>query len=391
MIILDPGHGGADPGGGTNDLWKEKDLALKISNYQFNRFNELGIPVQMTRYSDKTLTPSERISIANSITNRDPNTILISNHINNNFGVSDGAEVIYSIYESSELPDLIATELIKAGQNIRNVYTRINKNGQDYYFIIRETRPMQSMIVEYGFADSPGDDINQLLFNWEELAEAVVQAVLIYKGLATSDVVFYKVEPGDTLFKIADSFNTTVEEIVKLNNLPSTSIKVGQLLEIPGDNNNFTTYTVVAGDNLYQIAKKFNTTVDEIKRLNNLSSNLLSIGQVLKIPSNNQVTPKPSPTTEIIYTVRPGDTLSEIALKYGTTVSSIKQLNNLVSDTIFANQTLKIIPTTKIYTVKPGDNLYKIARMFNTTVEKIKLDNNLSSNTIYVGQELLIA
>ena len=62
MIIIDPGHGGWDPGGGSNNYFKEKDLTLKISDYQNKRFNELGLPSTLTRTSDTTLTPSDRLT-----------------------------------------------------------------------------------------------------------------------------------------------------------------------------------------------------------------------------------------------------------------------------------------------------------------------------------------
>ena len=75
-------------------------------------------------------------------------------------------------------------------------------------------------------------------------------------------------------------------------------------------------YTVKSGDNLYSIARKFNTTVDAIKRKNNLTSNNLSVGQVLKIPVRE--------TT--IYTVKRGDTLYSIAREYNTSIDEIDSL-----------------------------------------------------------------
>ena len=91
----------------------------------------------------------------------------------------------------------------------------------------------------------------------------------------------YKVVKGDTLYSIAKKFNTTVDEIKKLNNLGSSSLSINQLLKIP--TSNLTTYKVLKGDTLYGIAKKFNTTVDNIKAKNKLTNNNLSVGQVLYI------------------------------------------------------------------------------------------------------------
>lgn len=80
-VIIDPGHGGVDSGArGAGTL--EKDYNLLISKYMYDRFNELGIPVYITRDSDVTLEPSERISKIMSYFGNNPNVILISNHLN---------------------------------------------------------------------------------------------------------------------------------------------------------------------------------------------------------------------------------------------------------------------------------------------------------------------
>lgn len=148
------------------------------------------------------------------------------------------------------------------------------------------------------------------------------------------------------------------------------------------------TYTVKSGDSLYKIANQFNTTVDELKSLNNLSSNLLSIGQVLKIPTKSTSTPSPD---YINYTVVKGDNLYAIAKKYNTTQNEIMKLNNLSSNLLSIGQILKI-PTTnqKTYAVQKGDSLYSIAKKYNTTVNDIKNKNNLTSNTLQIGQMLNI-
>ena len=80
-IVIDPGHGGTDPGASGNGII-EKDLNLAISQYMYNRFRELGIPVKLTRNSDVTLTPSERTRTILDAYGNDPNVIVISNHIN---------------------------------------------------------------------------------------------------------------------------------------------------------------------------------------------------------------------------------------------------------------------------------------------------------------------
>ncbi len=391
MIILDPGHGGGDPGGGTNEYWKEKDLALKISNYQLSRFKEHGIPVQMTRYIDETLTPAERTQRALAAYGANPDAILLSNHINNDFGQADGAEVIYSKYESNELPAKISSNFQKVGQNVRGVYTRENSQGEDYYFIIRNTRPIQSMIVEYGFADSPLNDIELLLYNWETLAEAVVRATVDYLGVdyINPGSSTYTVQSGDSLYKIATKFGVTVDALKELNNLSSNTIYVGQTLAIPvsGITDNTIDYVVKSGDSLSAIAYKYGTTVSKIKELNNLSSDVIYVGQVLLIPSEAEVK-----ESTITYTVRKGDTLSQIAYSFGTSVSDIKTANNLSSDVIYVGQKLYIpLPYPVIeYTVKAGDSLYKVASEYDTTTATLINLNQLDTILIQVGQKLIV-
>lgn len=124
---------------------------------------------------------------------------------------------------------------------------------------------------------------------------------------------------------------------MKLNNLSTNTLSIGQKLIVSKPSpSTKSTYTVVKGDSLYGIANKFNTTVDSIKKANNLTSNLLSIGQVLEIPTT-------SSTSTVTYTVKKGDTLYSIARTYNTTVDSIKKLNNLASTSLSIGQTL-ILP-----------------------------------------------
>ncbi|XXM71460.1 LysM peptidoglycan-binding domain-containing protein [Lysinibacillus sphaericus] len=177
-------------------------------------------------------------------------------------------------------------------------------------------------------------------------------------------------------------------------------------VEQPGK---ISTYKVKSGDTLSAIARKYGTTVSSLKKLNNLKSDRIYVGQVLKVsgtaskPSKNE-SKAPAKTTS--YKVKKGDTLSIIAKKYKTTVSSLKKLNNLKSDMIYAGQTLKISGTatapsknkstapnkskTTTYKVKKGDTLSAIAKKYNTSVSKLKKANKLISDRIYVGETLKI-
>lgn len=162
---------------------------------------------------------------------------------------------------------------------------------------------------------------------------------------------------------------------------------VDSLIEIVGfvSPANTTLYYVQPGDTLYKIARNYNTTVDQIKRDNNLYSDYLYVGQRLHINNN---------TSNVIYYVKAGDTLYKLAERYGTTVREIRQLNNLYSDYLYIGQSL-IIPVKNVqrqftYYVQPGDTLYKIASRYGTTVQSIRASNNLYTDYLYVGQRLFI-
>lgn len=153
-------------------------------------------------------------------------------------------------------------------------------------------------------------------------------------------VTEYVVRSGDTLWLIAQRYNTTVDAIKRLNGLTSDNLSIGQVLRIPtaaSSGGSYFEYTVRSGDTLWLLAQRYGTTVDAIKNLNGLSGSNLSIGQVLKIPSAGTA---PAPYFE--YTVRSGDTLWTLAQRYGTTVDAIKRLNGLTGNNLSIGQVLRI-------------------------------------------------
>lgn len=230
LIIIDAGHGGFDPGGGSNEYFKEKDINLLISIYEANRLNELGIKTNLVRDSDITLTPGNRISKISSF-NPKPNDILISNHVNT--GNDYGGEVIYSIRGNDTLPKLIARNLSNVGLRIRNVYQKRNQYKKDYYFVLRETIPNDALIIEYGFASSDTDTA-LIRYSWPKLAEAVVKAIAEYLKVQYTKPKYttYIVKENDTLYNIAKEYNTTVDQIKKDNSLSSNLIKPSDILII---------------------------------------------------------------------------------------------------------------------------------------------------------------
>ena len=394
-VVIDPGHGGDDPGATGNNKY-EKDFTLKISKYMYDRLKELGVPVTLTRDTDETLTPTNRVNKILSAYGNDPNVIVVSNHLN--AGGGTGAEVIYALRNDPTLANSILQNIGQTGQTTRRIYQRRlpSDTTKDYYFIHRNTGQTEPVIIEYGFIDDNATNYKFLEDNYKELAEAVIKAITNYKGIpyiapsGTTQTSTYTVQKGDTLYSISKKYNTTVDELKQVNNLSANNLNIGQVLKIPTTKLT-DTYIVQKGDSLYSISKKYNTTVNELKQLNNLTSDILSIGQVLLIPSGQVI--ETDTTNKQTYTVKSGDTLYSIARDNNLTVDELKQLNNLTTNLLSVGQTLLIPTTTSTtnYIVQKGDSLYAIANKFNTTVDKLKQLNNLTSNILSIGQELLIS
>ena len=313
----------------------------------------------------------------------------------------DGAEVIYALRNNDDFANIILNNLQEAGQNVRKVYQRRLPSDQtkDYYFIHRNTGKTQPVIIEYGFLDSKQDDVGQLKNNYEQYAEAVVKSILEYIGkdynenIIQPDENTYVVKSGDSLWSIAKKYNITVAELKALNNLTNNTLRIGQVLLIPKEEDNLNTintYTVEPGDTLYKIANKFNITISDLKNLNNLTSDTLTVGQMLNLKQQQA-------ENDTEYIVESGDTLYSISKKFNIAIDDIKRINNLTSDTLTIGQILLFKEQDKNndldyieYIVKKGDNLYAIAKEYNVTQQEIMNLNSLKSNLLSIGQILKI-
>jgi len=184
MLILDAGHGGSDSGARSRDgkiLEKNLNLALagKIAEHL------TGIPVTFTRTGDTTLDPTARAQRVRDSGAR----ACISVHHNSYNGTARGMETIHSIHTDGKLARLLYNGIARIGIPGRRVYSRASTQqpGKDYYFIIRDTAPVETVIVEYGFIDSAAD--LALLTDpavQDGLAAATAAAVRQYLGLGSA-------------------------------------------------------------------------------------------------------------------------------------------------------------------------------------------------------------
>ena len=322
MVIIDPYRGGEDSGYINNNII-EKDFDLMISKYIYNRLKELGIDTVITREGDNTLSDIDRSNIINKY-----NGIAISNRLN--YGNENGVEIEYSLKNSNNIPNRLENAFNDRDIYVNKVYQKRDETdtSKDNDNLLKNTNT-ETIIINYGYINN-NDDINNVINNYERYAESVVKAISDYYGVDYNKTLDneYIVKKGDSLWSISNKYGITVNDLKQYNNLNTNLISVGQILKIPKVSNDY--YIVKKGDSLYSISKKFNTTVNEIKQLNNLTNNLLSINQKLLIPNTNK------------YIVVKGDSLWSISKKFNTTVDSIKMKNNLTSNVINIGQVLLI-------------------------------------------------
>ena len=289
----------------TKSLAEKLANSFKSKNIKVNKYYQRRLPSD-TSLDYNPLIRDTKNNETLIIYYGNPNNTNDFNIINNN--VSDLGDAVVEA--------ILSYLNIASSKPTNGIYYKV-KSGDTLYSIARKYNTTVDKLKAYNNLTSNNLTIGSSLkiptssSNTEE---------------TNSNVKTYKVVSGDSLYSIAKKYNTTVDKIKILNNLESNILSIGQILKLPNDTNTSSTktYKVVSGDSLYSIAKKYNTTVDKIKSLNNLESNTLSIGQILKLPSNTSSTKT--------YKVVSGDSLYSIAKKYNTTVDKIKSLNNLTSN-----------------------------------------------------------
>lgn len=232
----------------------------------------------------------------------------------------------------------------------------------------------------------------------------------------------YKVKRGDSIGEIAEKFNVSAAQLKYWNGLKDDNILAGSTLKVYGDEEvssygsnsskteaNLQRYVIKQGDAIGQIAEMFNVSAADIREWNNISGNKIIAGKTLKIYSDVDVTNSDAKIKEIkanndgsvVYTVKSGDTIWDIAKEFDVSASQISDWNNLSGNKIYAGQELKIheskkqnespkVSDSRMHTVERGESLYTIAQLYNISVEDLKKWNNLKKNKILTGQELKV-
>ncbi|YCO03873.1 LysM peptidoglycan-binding domain-containing protein [Vibrio sp. VNB-15] len=403
LIVIDPGHGGEDPGSiGPSRRKYEKDAVLSISRKLSAQLNAVpGIKTRMTRTGDYFVNLNRRVAIArendahllisihaDAFTSPKPRggSVFVLNTRRANTEISRWVE---NHEKQSEILGGSGTAFV-SNTNDRNVnqtlldlqFSHSQKEGYKLATSIlgemgkvarlHNSKPINtslavlrspqipSVLVETGFISNPTEE--KLLFqraHQDKLARAITKAVVQY---------LKDNPPEGTVF--------------------SSSSKSA-------------VHTVKRGESLSVIAQKYGTSTKAIMSANKLKSSGLAVGQKLKIPGSGAVSisipnkPNTVETETITHTVKSGEFLGKIASHYKVKIADIRRENNLKSDTVWVGQKLKITVAVKDkpirkHKVARGEYLGKIASKYGVSVSSIRKANNLRSDELAVGQVLII-
>ncbi|MEZ9956979.1 N-acetylmuramoyl-L-alanine amidase [Vibrio cyclitrophicus ZF170] len=403
LIVIDPGHGGEDPGSIGPSRKYEKNATLSISKKLAAQLNAVpGIKTRLTRNADYFVNLNRRVAIAREneahllisihadafttpqprggsvfvLNTRRANTE-ISRWIENKEKQSEllggsGAAFTGNIDDKNVNQTLLDLQFSHSQKEGYKLATAIlsemgkvaklhNSKPINTSLAVLRSPQIPSVLVETGFISNPTEE--KLLFqrsHQDKLARAVTKAVVKYlkanppEGIilsnatsSTGSVSQHKVSRGESLSVIASKYGTSTQALMKLNNLKSSSLAIGQVLKIPSSAQGLSsssavktktiTHTVKSGEYLGKIASRYKVLVADIKRENRLKSETLRVGQKLRIT----VEVKDIPLRK--HKVARGDYLGKIASKYGVSVDAIRKANNLRSDSLAVGQVL-IIP-----------------------------------------------
>lgn len=183
--------------------------------------------------------------------------------------------------------------------------------------------------------------------------------------------VIHRVDEQETLYSISRRYGTSISQILEYNKEADAGLSVGQILRIPYVKRAVVVqsskdyHTVGPGETLFSISRLYNLSVDDLKSMNNLSANALSVGQQLRIKNSSStvtVQPEVRSTTVIGYhSVAPQETLYAIAREYGVTVQQLKEWNKMEGSNLEIGQLIRVAaPGVKDIVDTPVDSTPKI-------------------------------
>lgn len=279
------------------------------------------------------------------------------------YAQDDSAEKI-SDEESSAVPAAFDTYIIQSGDSLYSIAQRFNTT-------------VETLMA----ANSISGD-----------GRIIAGHALLVPAAEEAQVDIYEVQPGDSLFSISRRFSTTVGILQGLNELgDSSEIVAGQTIAVPSlDESRYEVYVVASEDSLLSIAERFQSDVSELMSLNGIADERdLVEGQTILVPRIDYA-------RFAGHIVQPGDTLFDISRLYNTTVAQLRSLNDFAGGSYLEVGRRIIVPRVdetflERYIVQSGDSLYSIAKRFDVELPVLQELNQLAdSREIRVDQALLV-
>lgn len=287
--------------------------------------------------------------------------------------LADKDEVLAKVLVDLSMTNTI-NESVNLGGRVINQLSKLgkmhSKRVEQAGFAVLKSPDIPSILVETGFITNPGEERNLRTTSYQNK---------IARALYTAINQYYDQTPYNN---VASYQSPAIDDVARSSNTQSSQY-----------------HTVVRGDSLSKIAEKYRVSLSELKRVNGLRSNVAMLGVKLKLPTNAAVSSSSQTTNSrpAVHTVKRGDSLSEISAQYNVTISSLKRLNNLNKDTVYLGQKIRIpgggnvaAVTPRTHKVSRGDTLSEIAEKYGSSSSAIMRANNMRSRTVMIGQTLTI-
>jgi N-acetylmuramoyl-L-alanine amidase len=420
LIAIDAGHGGEDPGASGHSGSREKNITLAIAqrlkwivdqdprmdSYMVRRGDyyiklhkrrllareagaDLFISIHADAFRKKSASGFSVFALSQSgATSAMAGALAAKENASDLIGgvsLADKDEVLAKVLVDLSMTNTIS-ESVNFGGRILKELGKIGKlhsrRVEQAGFAVLKSADIPSVLVETGFVTNPTEEKNLTSSRYQSrVAEGIHRAIneyfqqtpyksnasyanpkqvasnytsLVRPGQSkkrvktTNTKKYHKVVRGDSLSKIAVKYGTSIRQLKSLNNLRGNTVMRGQRLKLPVTSvaksvTRPSSYVVKRGDSLSRISLRFNVTIGSLKAANSLRKDQVYIGQKLTIPGGGKAVASRSPLRKpVTHTVKRGDTLSEIAERYGSSARQIRALNSLRSSTVMLGQKLKI-------------------------------------------------